>query len=141
MAIAFIHCERVMALCGLARTPTLLCQGLTYAGSGGESSRDGAGCASSSRWRRCCRSWWTCSSPCSCRPPPPPALTSDPWSPSPCSDYGAYPVDRFGFGAAAAHAAGQTPSRPRRALLRRPGVLGEVRGERCKRGKGGGRGG
>ena len=154
MAIAFIYCERVLTSACMCGAPGSVGQCLsmgtnfyatghhfTYAGSGGGSSRGGASCVSSSRSHRCCRSSSTGSDwLCFCSLCPLPALTSDPWSPTPCSDHGAYPVDSFGFGTAAP-GAGRTRPHPLRALLRRPGVLSWVRGERCMRGKGGGRGG
>lgn len=115
----------------------------TCVGTGGESSRGGAGCVSSCRWSRCrcpLPSWPTWSWPCSCRRPPPPCSPDPgPGGPTSGSHHGAYPVDRLGLGAAPC-ACRSSPSHLR-PLLRLPGVLGGVRGERCKRGKGGRRGG
>lgn len=114
----------------------------TYVGTGGESSRGEANFASSCHWSCCCcpPSWQTWSGPCSCsRPPPPCSPRSDPGGPTSCSHHGTYPVDRLGFGAAPCTCR-SSPSHLR-PLLRLPGVLGGVRGERCKRGKGGRRGG
>lgn len=113
----------------------------TCEGNGGESNRDEAGCVSSCRWRCCCcpPSGQTWSWPWFCRPPPLCNLTSGPGAPPSCSHHGAYPVDRLGLGAApCACRCGPCHLRP---LLRLPGVLGRVRGEGCKRGKGGRRGG
>lgn len=114
---------------------------LTYAGSAGESNTGEAGCAFFFRLRCCCNflSWNTWFEPWIVPPPPPYRLTCRPWGPTPCSHHGAYPVDRFGFGAAPC--TGCSSPRRRRPLLRLPGVLGGERGERCKRGKGGRRGG
>lgn len=114
----------------------------TCAGNGGESNRGEANCASACRWRCCCcsPSWptWCATEPC----PPPPAGRRPcvPWGPTSCSHHGTYPVDRLGLGAAPG-AGRPSPRRHLRPLLRLPGVLGGVRGERCKRGKGGRRGG
>lgn len=135
-----ILCVRVLVIvfkpgCAFLFPPT--CVGIE-----GESNRGEASCASSCHWSCCCcpLSWQTCSGPCSCcQPPPPCSPYSDLWGPKPCSHHGAYPVDRLGFGAAPCTCR-SSPSHlwP---LLRLPGVLGGVRGERSKRGKGGRRGG
>lgn len=114
----------------------------TYVGNGGGSNRDEANCVSSCHSHCCCYSlswqtwsWlWLCHTPPLCNP------TCVPCSPTLCSHHGAYPVDRLGFGAAAPCTCGSSP-RHLRPLLRLRGVLGGVRGVRCKRGKGGRRGG
>lgn len=87
---------------GRRAVAALLSSPPTCVGTGGESSRGEASCASSSRWRCCCYlpSWQIGSSPCSCQPPPLGTLTSDPWAPTSCSYHGTYPVDRLGLGAA-----------------------------------------
>lgn len=113
----------------------------TCVGNGGESNTDEANCVSSCHSRCCCcfLSWQIWSWLWFCRPPPFCNRTSALSGPTSCSHHGTYPVDRFGFGAAPCTC--RPSPRHRRPLLRLPWVLGGVRGERCKRGKGGRRGG
>lgn len=140
-------CVCVFAACARAviehTYSTALLASPTCVGSAGESSRGGVSFVSSFRWHRCCccpsdttGSWPFCPLPA----PPCRLTTFDPCcAPTSWSDHGADPVDRFGLGAS--HGAGAPSSshlRPRLGLTR---VLGGVRGERRKRGKGGGRGG